>query len=132
MIPCHICGKDASTGFIQGLPPAPDSQKLALCRLHDNPANRMTLEETWKKMSASLLRASLAVAEHKVQPVLYTVTVNFKGGGVLSVPCSGCKTTEQGTLAIEEKDGGTLFIPVQHIRDYTLRPVAEFAEENSG
>ncbi len=125
MIPCHVCGTDASTGFIRGLPPAPDSQKLALCRRHDTPENRIALEKAWKDMSASMMRTVMSVTEHKARPVLYNLTVNFKGGGMLSFPCANCRTTDQGTLAVEEQDGGTVFIPMQHIRDYTMRPASE-------
>ena len=123
MIPCYICGKDASTSYVKGLPPAPDSQKLGLCHLHDNPENRITLQKAWQEMCEGLMKTAMVVAEHKAVPMLYSITVNFIGGGVLSFVGTRCQATPQGTLAVEEQNGETAFIPMQHIREYLVRPV---------
>ena len=32
MIPCLACGADASTGWVHGFVPSPDSLKMGLCR----------------------------------------------------------------------------------------------------
>lgn len=124
MIPCHICGKDASLGWITGLPPAPDSQKMALCAVHDTLANRATVSREWQKMMAGDIEAVTTVARHKadVDAKTVLVTVRFTGGGMLSFTGVDCKPTEQNTLRIEEADGSLTFIPLQQVREYTVSP----------
>lgn len=75
-------------------------------------------------MLAGDIAAATATAMHKAdfdtQSVL--ITVRFNSGGMLSFTGSGCRPTEQHTLCIEEADGGRTFIPLQHIREYTVSP----------
>jgi hypothetical protein len=41
---------------------------------------------------------------------------------MLSFLCTACTPTAQGTLCIEHPDGERTFIPMQHVREYSLRP----------
>ena len=90
MIPCHICGKDASTGWTKGFIPAPDSQKMALCAEHDTPKNRLLVSRAWRDVNAREIAAVTSVARHKASPALHVVSVHFTGGGMLSFTCTAC------------------------------------------
>lgn len=127
MIPCHICGKDASTGWVKGFAPAPDSQKLALCPEHDNRENRLAVVRAWRDMLDADIATQNTVARQKAQPLLHTANIRFTGGGMLSFLCTSCTPTEQGTLRLDGPDGGQTYIPLQHIREYSLSP--SFPEE---
>lgn len=123
MIPCYICGKDASTVWIKGFAPAPDSQKLALCAEHNTPENRVKVSNAWHDLLEQDLTALTEVARYKVDaPSLKTANVHFAGGGLLSFVCTDCAPTPQGTLCIHTPDDSQTFIPMQHIREYTVRP----------
>jgi len=130
MLPCFICGKDASTGWIEGFVPSPDSQKLALCPKHDNASNRLAVADAWREMIRQSIAGQLAVAKHKVNPIVQTACVRFTAGGMLSFLCTACMPTEQGTLRIDHPDGERTFIPMQQVREYSLRPYVpeEFGE----
>lgn len=122
MIPCYVCTKDASTGWTVGFSPAPDSQKLALCAAHDTPENREYLKQAWEKLQQKELSAFALLSRQKASPVVQVATVHFSGGGMLSFTCTAVTPTEQGTLRIEQLDGTQTFIPMQHIREYSLHP----------
>jgi hypothetical protein len=121
MIPCRICGRDASTGRVRGFVPAPDSQKLALCPEHDTAENRAAMELAWRELLEKDAALALSLAGHRAAPHVYAVTVRFVEGGTLSFTCLSCAPTPQHTLCIVEPDGAQTFIPLRHIRDYTLR-----------
>ena len=129
MIPCHICGKDASTGWTKGFIPAPDSQKLALCPEHDTAKNRLIVSNAWRERHEEEISAMTSIAKHKAVPALQVVSVHFTGGGMLSFVCTICAPTAQGTLRIDDADGKQTYIPMQHIREYTIRPYTELPEE---
>ncbi len=122
MLPCFICGKDASTGWIQGFAPAPDSQKLALCAEHDNAANRLSLANAWRTMLQSDIAGQSSVARHKAGAILRMLTVRFTAGGMLSFPCTACAPTDHGSLRIDLPNGEQSFIPLIHVREYSIRP----------
>lgn len=122
MLPCFVCGNDASTGWIKGFAPSPDSQKLALCAEHNTAANRLAVANAWKEALRKDIAGQIAVAGHKMRPCIQTATVRFMAGGLLSFLCTACAPTEQGTLRIDHPDGERTFIPLQHIRAYSLRP----------
>jgi hypothetical protein len=129
MIPCHICGKDASTGWNAGFTPAPDSQKLALCPRHDTPQNREIVKDAWHEGHKRGISAMTSVARHRASAGLHVVSIHFTGGGMVSFACTACAPTDQGTLRIDDADGKQTYIPVQHIREYTVRPYAAAADE---
>lgn len=123
MIPCYICGRDASTGWTKGFTPAPDSQKYALCPEHDTADNRLIVIKKWQDMLSQDIQAMTSVAQHKAAaPSIRMATVRFTGGGMLSLPCLSCAPTSQGTLRLVMPDDSQTFIPMQHIREYSLRP----------
>lgn len=124
MIPCYVCGKDASAGWTTGFAPAPDSQKLALCPEHDTPGRRQEVAEAWKKQQVRELTAFSLVAEQKAAPGKMLATVHFTGGGMLSFTCRAVSPTGHGTLKVEQLDGTLTFLPMQHIREYSLRSYA--------
>ena len=125
MIPCHICGKDASTGWIKGFIPAPDSQKMALCAEHDNAKNRTQVIRAWRALHERDIVSMTTAARHKAAAALQVASVHFTGGGMLSFICTACTPTDTGTLRIDDADGNNTFIPLQHVREYTLRPCAD-------
>lgn len=127
MLPCFICGKDASTGWIKGFTPAPDSQKLALCSDHDTASNRLAVVKAWRIMLNRDIADQTAVARHKAKPVIQTATVRFTAGGMLSFVCTACTPAENGVLRIDHPDGEQSYIPMQHILEYSVRP--HIAEE---
>jgi hypothetical protein len=131
MIPCQICGLDASTGWIAGLPPSPDSQKLALCARHDTPKNRHLLEEIWISYITRSIAAAESIARYRASPpARKIITVRFSAGGVLSFTGARCSPTEHGTLCIEEEDGSQTYIPMIQVRDYTVCPAREEAADS--
>ena len=133
MLPCFICDKDASTGWIEGFVPSPDSLKLALCPEHDNADNRLAVTDAWEKMIRKTMAEQFAMTRHRAKPIIQMTCVRFTAGGMLSFLCTVCMPTEQGTLRIDHPDGERTFIPLQHVREYSLRPYVpkEFEETTS-
>ena len=129
MIPCQVCGKDASTHWVAGLPPAPDSQKTGLCAEHDTPENRTKALRAWQEMLAADIATVESLARYKAAPEERLITVRFTGGGTLSFTGTSCRPTDQNTLCIEEVDGARTFIPLQQVREYTITPVPAGAEQ---
>ncbi len=123
MIPCHVCGADASTGWIKGFPPAPDSQKLALCKHHNTAENRALTRADWQKMHTAQIGTVVQVATHKAAPHTQMAIVYFNGGGMASFACISCAPTPQGTLHIDELNGTQTYIPMQHVRNYAVQPL---------
>lgn len=122
MIPCFVCGTDASTGWTKGFAPAPDSQKLALCAEHNTQENRLAVARAWQNMLRSEIASMTDVARAKAAPFEQLITVHFNGGGMLSFICIACGTTAQNTLRIDAPDGSRTYIPMQHVREYSVRP----------
>jgi hypothetical protein len=131
VIPCRICGRDASTGRVRGFVPAPDSQKLALCPEHDTAKNRAAMERDWQALLEKDMALALSLAGHKAAPRVHAVTVRFLGGGTLAFTCLSCSPTPQNTLRVEKTDGTQTFIPMRHIRDYTVRAHGYRGEDGS-
>jgi hypothetical protein len=125
MIPCYICNSDASAGWTTGFAPAPDSQKLALCPVHDTPENRHKVEAAWRALQEKDMAAYAKLTRQKAAPKTQVATVRFAGGGMLSFTCTSAEPTPQGTLRIEQEDGSQTFIPMRHINNYSLRPYGE-------
>ena len=125
MIPCRVCEKDASTGWVKGFAPAPDSLKMALCREHDTPENRAAVTRSWHEAQVRALSRSTAVAAHRAGDVPLMVQVRFSAGGMLTFTSRACFPTEQKTLCLEGLDGSRTYIPLEHIREYTVRPLRE-------
>ena len=121
MINCLICGKDAADGWITGLPPAPDSQKVGLCRAHDTPYNRIMAEKKWRKImeqAVEIERESevLHLAGAPVQPL--TLEILFIDGGKVEVLCKSFRATDDDVLEVATSENRLVFYPLRHIRRY--------------
>ena len=125
MIPCRVCEKDASTGWVKGFAPAPDSLKMALCATHDTPENRALVTKTWHETQVRALSRTISFAAKKAGDAPQMVQVRFNAGGMLTFTCRACFPTEHKTLCLESLDGARTYIPLEHIREYTVRPLQE-------
>ena len=123
MIPCRVCEKDASTGWIKGFAPAPDSLKMALCPTHDTPENRAAVTKAWHEAQVRALARDTALAARKAGDVPLMVQVRFIAGGMLTFTCRACFPTEHKSLCLESPDGARTYIPMDQIREYTVRPL---------
>ena len=124
MIPCHICGKDASLGWIKGFAPAPDSQKMALCPEHDTEDNRRRLITAWHLFMIRRIQTTTRISAYQAtRGNLHLLTVHFSGGGSLSMPCLQVSETKHGTLKAESPEGEISFFPMAQIRKYDLTPL---------
>ena len=124
MIPCQVCGKDASLGWVKGYTPSPDSQKLALCTKHDSPDNRRKLLGLWQEFMLKTIHTATQVAAYQaVRGHLRLLTIQFTAGGSLSIPCVDATPTEHGTLKVAGPDGTLSFFPMQQIRRYDVSPL---------
>jgi hypothetical protein len=121
MIPCFVCGKDASASWTAGFAPSPDSQKLALCKEHDTPEQRRAVEQAWQEKQTRELAAYSLVAIQKAAHVKKLATVHFTSGGMLSFTCTDIGPTEHGTLRIEQSDGTQTFLPMHQVKEYSVR-----------
>ncbi len=123
MIPCHICGVDAGTGWITGYIPAPDSQKMALCPAHDTPENRKRLRVAWHlSMIKAIQTAEKKAAYFATRGGPQALTIFFSAGGSMTMPCAAVSATAHNTLKVQAPDGAVSFFPLQHIRRYELAP----------
>lgn len=138
MLPCFICGKDASTGWIKGFVPGPDSQKLALCHVHDTPENRGKVTHEWFKLMKFNYQTFATVeaqcgsraaqggkegfpGEFGVSPSRpRLMNIRFLVGGYMSLPCVKYEVTPNGTLEVETTEGHLQSFPLQHIKSYEL------------
>ncbi len=125
MILCRVCGKDASTGWVKGHVPAPDSLKMALCSEHDTPENRAAVTKDWHQAQVRALDRRVKLAAEKTGAVPQTVQVRFSAGGLRSFTCRACFPTEHNTLCLEGLDGARTYIPLDQIREYTVRPLRD-------
>lgn len=125
MIFCHVCGKTADTGWIVGLPPAPDSQKMGLCAEHDSFANRQKTLADWQTMmhrDVAEYTENTAIKAGFRHSLLH---IFFHGGGSLSIPCLRCSVTPEKSLAIASPDGRMLYYPIAQIASYELAPMPQ-------
>lgn len=122
MIPCHVCGKDAALGWVAGFPPAPDSQKMGLCPAHDTESEREKVFTLWQEMLTRRIGAKSSFSDGPVVQE-FQITVLYSGGGSMSFICEQHSVTPHGTLQLHQKGGGSTFIPLHHIKSYTVRPL---------
>jgi hypothetical protein len=124
MIPCLACGADASTGWVHGFVPSPDSLKMGLCREHDTPDNRKLVKAAWRALMEREIRAMNEVSGHKAgAPQVWRLEVAFIDGGEVTHDCLDCTPTPHGTLQVLLPDRTLRFFPLAQIRRYDLRPV---------
>ena len=126
MLPCAICGKDAATGWIVGFAPAPDSQKMALCPLHDSPDNRRRILRAWKETIRREMANAARIAAYQAARIpLFLLTIYFSSGGSVSLPSLACEQTDHNTLKVHNQDGSVSFFPMQQVRRYDMAPLPE-------
>ncbi|HEU6436875.1 MAG TPA: hypothetical protein VE028_05440 [Nitratidesulfovibrio sp.] len=132
MIPCHACGADASTGWIHGFVPSPDSLKMGLCREHDTPDNRKLVKAAWRALMQREIQAMTDVSGYKAGGSgRLRLDIAFIGGGQVTQECLDCTATPQGTLQVLLPDGTLRFYPLPQIRRYDLRPALTPAAEKA-
>ena len=129
MIPCQICGQDAGTGWIAGYPPAPDSQKMALCKEHDLPENRRAVERDWLKFMRARLAEITRNEEHRYGAADRLLSIYFNGGGSLSIPCSAFSITRDLAIKIITPGRESVFFPLAQVRNYALSPLPPAEDE---
>ncbi|MFV0423300.1 hypothetical protein [Oleidesulfovibrio sp.] len=119
MIPCHVCGQDASTHWILGLTPSCDSFKTGLCTIHDNEENRAAASKAWQKFMYSEVSKTirLQASGHKPQ---YTLTVRYADGGSESMPCLFYSIFENMALQVTPPEGPTRFYLLRYIKSYEV------------
>jgi hypothetical protein len=128
VIPCYICGRDAGTGWIIGFPPAPDSQKMALCREHDLPLNREEVQRAWQELIYNQLDWLGKNEAARQGGEEWLLSLYFTGGGALSLPCVSIDLTDSGTLKITTPERDLVFFPLSQVRNYALTPLGSLAE----
>ncbi len=122
MIPCYICGKDATGGFIHGYVPAPDGQKVGLCPAHNTQDNKRLAILQWIRSFKAQVSAQNDANAYKLNAAPgYVLTITYAGGGVSSVPCRAWEVAESNTLQITRTDGTVSFVPLQHVQRFDVK-----------
>lgn len=121
MIPCLACGADASTGWVHGFLPSPDSLKLGLCREHDSPDNRKLVKAAWRSLMEREIRVMNELSGYKAgAPVRWRLDIAFIDGGEVTLECLHCAPTQHGTLQVLLPDRTLRFYPLAQVRRYDL------------
>lgn len=123
MIPCHVCGKDIGGGWSIGFPPAPDSQKMGLCREHDRAAGREEVTAAWRELIYSNLEENNRNSAHRAGDIPQLLSIYFTGGGAISIPCSSFSLVEGKTLRVLTPGGENIYFPLGQVRNYALSPL---------
>jgi hypothetical protein len=131
MIPCFICGRNAENGWIKGFPPAPDSQKLGLCKAHDTDFNRDMVTDQWQKYLKRAISGLNSANARKFHDSTFLLNIFFTGGGCIAVPCLNCSTPDQDLLKVTTPDGETFFFPLRQVRHYSLTPLKPASAEQT-
>jgi len=129
MIPCEVCGQDAGTGWIAGYPPAPDSQKMALCKEHDLPEHRLAVERDWFKFMRARLAEITRNEERKYGATDRLLSIYFNSGGSLSIICSAFSITNDQAIKIITPGRENIFFPLAQVRNYALSPLPPVEDE---
>lgn len=129
MIPCYICGKDIGGGWSIGFPPAPDSEKMGLCRGHDTASHREQVQKAWQELIYKRLAANNENAAYRAGDIPQLISIYFSGGGAVSLPCSSFSVVDGKTLKIITPGGESIFFPLGQVRNYALSPLEPLKEE---
>lgn len=119
MIPCYICGKDIGGSWAAGFPPAPDSQKVGLCREHDSEENRHKAFAAWQQLLNTDIAIDLKLHEGEMQAPK-ELAVQFMDGGSKVFSCLHFGLADNNILEITESSGEKIFYPLRHVRSYHL------------
>ncbi|QJT10739.1 hypothetical protein [Oceanidesulfovibrio marinus] len=124
MVPCQVCGENAASGWIYGIPPAPDRQKLGLCPKHDTLENRRIVRRQWVRlMEEEARRAMVHTPEQNSAPAGYEVEIDFLDGGRRTIQCLNYEVMEKTDLLAITVTGEAVFYPLLHIRTFHVRPL---------
>lgn len=124
MVRCHICGTEVLAGWVCGIPPANDAQKLGLCPEHNTVENRALVHKEWSEMMRRTAGRILASTEDKAEPVVeYELRIHFLGGGVKVLRCSSYEPNQDQELLVVTREGGLEFYPLRHIRHFSVSEV---------
>ncbi|MBG0774615.1 hypothetical protein [Oleidesulfovibrio alaskensis] len=119
MVPCLICGKDASTGWLLGLSPSPDSLKVALCAGHDTAENRTLAAAAWEKlMHGEVARLIQLHAVPFRSRTPYVLTVRYVDGGSESTPCVAHAVFENMALQVTPPEGAVRYYLLRYIKSF--------------
>lgn len=129
MIPCYVCGKEIGGGWCIGFPPAPDNQKMGLCREHDIASHRLRVQRAWQDLMRKNLEENTKKTAYRAGDIPQLLSIYFTGGGAISVPCSSFSVVEGKTLKVITPGGENIFFPLGQVRNYALSPLAH--EENA-
>ncbi|MDL2306678.1 hypothetical protein LJC48_01430 [Desulfovibrio sp. OttesenSCG-928-C06] len=124
MIPCFICGQNAETGWIQGFPPAPDSQKLGLCPRHNTRDNRNKVKEAWQDFMRSSIGTHARNEAFRSAATPHILKIFFIGGGTISVPCMDVSTPDKDLLKVITPEAEAVFFPLRQVLRYSISPVS--------
>lgn len=121
MIPCHICGQDASTNWVLGLTPSSDCLKTGLCIAHDNEKNRAAATKAWQKFMHDEVAKAIHIhsAGHSHQ-AYYTLTVRYSDGGSESMSCISHSIFEDMALQVTPPSGATRFYLLRYIKSFEV------------
>jgi hypothetical protein len=131
MIPCFICGHNAESGWVKGFPPAPDSQKLGLCKAHDTEFNRDMVTDQWQKYLNRAISSLNSANAQKLRNATRLLSIFFVGGGSIAVPCLDFATPNQDILKVTTPDHEVVFFPLRQVRHYALTPLVADAEKQA-
>lgn len=127
MIPCHVCGQDIGGGWSIGFPPAPDSQKMGLCRKHDRADMREQVQKAWQELIYQELEENNRNSAYRAGDIPQLLSIYFTGGGSISIPCSSFSllggVAEGKTLRIITPGGESIYFPLGQVRNYALSPL---------
>ena len=128
MVTCHVCGQNAASGWIYGIPPAPDRQKLGLCPKHDTTDNRRNVRRQWiQLMEEEAGRALTHRPDRDAKPLGHEVEIDFLDGGRRTIQCLQYEVMEGKDLLAISVEGEAVFYPLQHIRNFHVRPLFSLA-----
>ena len=123
MVPCFVCGKDATGGFIHGYAPEPDGKKVGLCLQHNSTENKKKAILYWiRQQKSDVLRINEINALRMGTAPEQTVTIHFIDGGVANVQCLSWQLVD-GALQLLKPDKSLTFVPLQHIRTFDLHGI---------
>lgn len=122
MVPCFICGKDATGAFIHGYVASPDGQKVGLCAAHNTTENKKKAILHWIRAQKAGMAMQIQSAEFKNKaPARYNITIRYTDGGIVTHSCLAWDVTDQSTLQITLPDKTLTFIPLQHVRQFDIK-----------
>ena len=123
MIPCYVCGKDIGGGWSIGFPPAPDSQKMGLCRKHDQAEKREQVTQAWQELIYHNLEENNEHSAYRMGDIPQLLSIYFTGGWAISIPCSSFSLLEEKTLKVITPGGESIYFPLGQVRNYALSPL---------